>query len=120
MPQYETLRDRARTLRTNGTVGEAMLWRHLSRRQVHGQRFLRQRIIGPYIADFCCPALRLIVEIDGVSHVGREAQDARRQRWLETRGYLFLRFAEAHVRSNVEGVTQQIGDYVEHLLTEAT
>ena len=49
--------------------------------------------IGPYVADFCCPALKLIIELDGGVHVLRVDSDARRDAWLTARaGFTVLRF----------------------------
>jgi len=55
----------ARELRKNMTDAEKKLWSKLSRRQMDGQRFYRQRIIGNYIVDFYCPTSKLVIEIDG-------------------------------------------------------
>ena len=33
-----------------------------------GLKFRRQFPIGPYVADFCCHSLKLIVELDGGVH----------------------------------------------------
>jgi very-short-patch-repair endonuclease len=50
------------------TDGERRLWALLRRKQLSGFRFRRQAEIGPYIADFFCPQVRLIVELDGDPH----------------------------------------------------
>ena len=71
---------------------EARLWSYLRRRQLAGHRFRRQAQIGPYFVDFVCLAARLVIEVDGPSHDERGAQDATRDRWLESRGYRVLRF----------------------------
>jgi very-short-patch-repair endonuclease len=92
MPSPET--DRARELRKNLTTSEWRMWQHLRGRQVNGWKFRRQAAIGPYVVDFVCFAARLIVELDGSSHDGEDAQVAyeqRRQAWLESQGYRVLR-----------------------------
>jgi hypothetical protein len=38
----------------------------------------RQHPIGRHVADFACPARRLVIEIDGGQHAVRSADDARR------------------------------------------
>ena len=63
---------------------------------MNGWKFRRQAAIGPYVVDFICFAARLIVELDGNSHDGEEAQVAyeqRRQAWLEAQGYRVLRLS---------------------------
>jgi very-short-patch-repair endonuclease len=57
----------ARTMRVNPTPPKAMMWEMLRRRRL-GYRFHRQAVIRGFIADFWCPALRLVVEVDGKQH----------------------------------------------------
>src|SRR5438309_9087686 len=59
---------RRKEMRNSGTAAEAMLWKHLQRRQILGKKFRRQEGIGPYIVDFYCPECRVIVELDGAPH----------------------------------------------------
>jgi very-short-patch-repair endonuclease len=58
----------ARELRKNLTQTEARLWLKLQGRKMEGWKFRRQAPIGPFIADFYCPAARLVIELDGSSH----------------------------------------------------
>jgi very-short-patch-repair endonuclease len=67
---------RARELRREMTVPERVVWQALRDRRLAGWRFRRQAAIGPYIVDFYCHAARLVLEIDGLSHVGRGDEDA--------------------------------------------
>ena len=58
---------------------------------------------GFYIADFYIPnPHKIVIEIDGSSHDGKEAYDARRDRYLEKRGcrIIHLRNEEAEVISS--------------------
>jgi very-short-patch-repair endonuclease len=55
-------------------------------------QFRRQYVLGGrFIADFAAPAARLVVEVDGSAHRGRERHDARRDRALAALGYRVLR-----------------------------
>src|SRR5215471_5025679 len=68
----------ARSLRNRATHAERILWQYLRRRQL-GVRFRRQSVLlGWWIADFYCPSQKLVIEIDGLTHVGRELADAKR------------------------------------------
>ena len=89
----------ARKLRSSMTDAERKLWAVLRYNQVNGFRFRRQQPIGPYVADFYCPAALLIVELDGDQHGSDRgmAHDLARTRWLEQRGYRVLRFANVEV-----------------------
>lgn len=83
---------------------EERLWYHLRAKRFHGVKFRRQVPYGPYVADFACPAHDLIIELDGDTHVGREDYDAARTKFLESRGYRVIRFANGDVMGNLEWV----------------
>lgn len=58
------------------------------------------------MVDFVCKRIKLVVEIDGDSHFSDAgmAHDARRTEYLAGRGYRVLRFTNAEVIGNAEGV----------------
>jgi very-short-patch-repair endonuclease len=72
------LASRASALRKFSTLSERRLWQELSGGRVLGVRFRRQVVVGPFIADFLAPGLRLIVEVDGPVHARTARADARR------------------------------------------
>jgi very-short-patch-repair endonuclease len=104
------LKELARKLRQNMTLGEVLLWQRLKRKQIGGYDFDRQRPIDRYIVDFYCKDLKLAIEIDGSSHDGEEAKinDEIRQERLESLGVRFLRFTDADVKRNMEMVVGSI------------
>ena len=106
----KSLKERRRELRNNCTAAEALLWKHLQKRQVLGKKFRRQHSIGPFIVDFYCPECRVIVELDGGVHdeywVGE--YDAARAKFLEENGMLELRFENNVVFDNIEAVLETI------------
>ena len=61
---------RARTLRSEMTLPEGVLWREL-RKRPKGLKFRRQHPAGIYVLDFYCAAARLAVEVDGAVHDGQ-------------------------------------------------
>jgi very-short-patch-repair endonuclease len=87
-------------------------------KQVAQLRFRRQHPIGPYIADFFCPAAKLIVELDGDQHGSDRgiAQDAVRTGWLESRGYSVLRFPNGEVLKDPRTVLERIWTVAESRL----
>ncbi len=95
---------RAGELRKEPTLAEAKLWAHLHVLREDGIRFRRQYAIGRYIADFCAPRLKIVVEVDGSQHLDQRAYDARRTRYLEAKGYRVLRFWNRQVMNQVEDV----------------
>ncbi|WP_083276701.1 endonuclease domain-containing protein [Sphingobium phenoxybenzoativorans] len=95
-------------MRHEATEPEKHLWSKLRNRQVGGLKFPRQAWIGPFIADFFCTEAGLVVEVDGDTHAGTEAQDQGRSAWMAGEGYHVLRFSNADVMGNIEGVVQSI------------
>ena len=106
--ERQRLQEAARRFRQSPTASERLLWQEL-RGQKLGVKFRRQHPIGPLVADFCCPALRLIVEVDGPVHEGQGARDATRQRLLEERGYTVLRLSAAEVETHLPAALERIG-----------
>jgi very-short-patch-repair endonuclease len=107
----KNLKPLARNLRKFGTKGEAILWRDALKAKQHWPyQFNRQFIIGDYIVDFVCRKLKLIIEIDGSSHIAKSEEDFKRQQFLESLGFTFLRFPESFVVYRIDVVVAEI-DY---------
>lgn len=105
----KNLKEFARSLRSQtATQGEKNIWKALLRNRQTGIRFLRQRPIDRFIVDFFAPELKLIIEIDGSSHLNKAEYDAYRQSRLEGLGYVFIRFGEGEVLHNLDEVKQQL------------
>jgi very-short-patch-repair endonuclease len=102
--------ERARGLRRNQTPMERKLWARLRDGRLNSIKFRRQHLIGPYIVDFYCDAVRLVIEIDGDSHVRQVEFDAERTRWLRENGFEVVRFANRDVVRNVDTVLEAIRD----------
>ena len=82
----ENLITYAKSMRKDPTPAEAILWRYLRSKRFGNIKFRRQHPIPPYIVDFFCAVERLVIELDGESHIGKEAYDAQRQLFLEQQG----------------------------------
>ena len=63
--------------------------------------------MGPYVVDFFCPEVKLVIELDGGQHAD-SSRDLARTRWLEARGYRVIRFWNNEVLANTEGVLVRI------------
>ena len=94
----------ARQLRSTSPVPERILWNLLRNRQVAGLRFRRQIPVGPYCVDFICSSAKLVVELDGMSHDGRQQQDAERTAFLNEQGLRVFRVTNEDVLNDVESV----------------
>ena len=98
----------ARVLRGRETSAERLLWDALRGRQLAGLKFRRQHPIGSFVADFCCPDRRLIVELDGEIHETQEHRDAEREELLHAAGYHILRFSNREVLTDLSGTLARI------------
>jgi very-short-patch-repair endonuclease len=96
----------ARRLRREATQVEWRLWNALRQNKLPW-RFRRQHPIGRRIADFACPARKLIVELDGGQHAD-SLSDERRTLELARHGYRVIRFWNTEVMENLEGVVEAI------------
>ena len=105
-----TQRDRARTLRRSDTAAEQALWEHLRARRLDGMKFVRQLVIGPFIADFACRERKLIVEVDGATHSTDAEQDydTARTQALERQGWHVLRVTNTDVFKHRADVLETI------------
>ncbi|MDX2222810.1 MAG: DUF559 domain-containing protein [Rhodospirillaceae bacterium] len=100
----------ARALRRAMTEAENKLWKLLRAGQLGGFSFRRQHPIGPFIADFYCPQIKLVVELDGGQH-GLDAhkqKDRARTKWLNERSIFLQRFWNVDVLKNPDGVLRLI------------
>jgi adenine-specific DNA-methyltransferase len=95
-------------MRKEPTEAEEKLWSRLRAGRLEGWKFRSQTPIGPYIADFVCPAAKLIVEIDGGQHADQQDYDNRRTRFFENEGCRLVRFWNNDVLQNLEGVLTAI------------
>jgi very-short-patch-repair endonuclease len=97
--------ENARRLRRNATIPERMLWNRLRGGRLAGLKFRRQQPIGPYIVDFFCHEVALVVEVDGRSHDDRAKEDSRRETFLREQQRLqVLRVSNDDVLTETEAV----------------
>jgi len=108
MQQDSYFTRRARELRQELTPTEKRLWPQLRGRRFAGFKFRRQTPIAGYIADFYCAKVRLIIELDGESHIGKEEHDEDRRQALEAQGFKVLRFWDTDVYDDLQAVLEAI------------
>ena len=106
----------ARNLRNYGTKSEACLWKYVLRAGLmKGYNFRRQRPILNFIADFLCYELKLVIELDGITHLWDETieKDIKKDQALTAAGFTVLRFTDGEVLRNIRAVSQQIEWWIE-------
>ncbi len=98
------------SLRNVAPKAERLLWCRFRGKQVDGLKFRRQYGVGDYVIDLYCPEAKLAVEVDGESHFDpvAEANDARRQAFIESFGIHVLRFTNPQVYEYLDEVVEKI------------
>jgi very-short-patch-repair endonuclease len=117
MPQIHNrkqLEPYRKSLRNNLTSAEATLWNHLKQNQL-GIKFRRQHSVGPFIVDFYCAKSRVAVELDGAGHFTDQgmAYDEKRILYLNQLNIKVIRFENARVFEDLQGVLEEIKAEVE-------
>lgn len=101
------------------------MWNELRRRNVHGEKFLRQfplfTISGFgkrsfYIADFYSAKSKLVIEVDGPIHLLKKEYDANRDLVMQSWGFNLLRFTNDEVLHDLDDVIEKIDDYLSILI----
>ena len=112
----------ARELRKDETEAEKRLWIRLSRNQIRGLQFRRQHPLNIFIADFYCPKIKLVVELDGSIHEISEYEehDIGRSEILNDFGITVIRFTNDQVLNDLDGTIDQIDCIVKKMLNETT
>ena len=103
---------RSRQLRREATPPERLLWRAL-RERLPAAKFRHQVPLGPYYADFCSHAAKLVVEADGGQHADAQPYDEARTRFITDEGYRVLRFWNNEITDNLDGVLAAIAEAVD-------
>ena len=88
------LLDFAKTMRHNSTDAEHLMWQLLRAKRFMNLKFRRQHVIKPYIVDFYCHEIGLVIELDGSQHGTDDAieYDAERSNFLETLDLSVVRY----------------------------
>lgn len=77
-------------------------------------KIYKQRIIGPFIADFYCASAKLVIEIDGSQHYDDDgtAYDLERTAYLESYGLRVIRYSNREIVREFPVVCQQIDSII--------
>ena len=106
----------AKALRKNMTKEERHLWYDFLR--TYPAKFLRQKTLGKYIADFYCAKASLVIELDGSQHYEQIniEKDTERTKYLEQYGLTVIRIPNNQVNQNFRGVCEYIDNIVKQSL----
>jgi very-short-patch-repair endonuclease len=108
---------KAKELRKSETKAEKLLWARLSKKQLLGLHFRRQHPINCFIADFYCPKIKLVIEVDGDMHelLENKEYDIERTELLNEFGVKVIRFTNNEIINSLVDVVNKI----EQLATES-
>lgn len=110
----------SKVLRKKSTLSEVLLWNILKGKKIKCYQFMRQKPIDNYIVDFFCSKLKLVIEIDGISHNDKSESDQIRQQKLESLGLSILRFYDLDVKKDIHAVAQVIENWIDKFEKENT
>lgn len=114
IPYNSNLKQLARRLRNESTLGEVLLWNELKNKKFYGYDFHRQKPLLNYIVDFYCSELVLVIEIDGSYHNWEEQsnRDIQRDEELGAYSLTILRFSEHEVKKDMQNVLRRIEQHI--------
>ena len=103
-------------LRLEMPKGEILLWQRLNNKKM-GYKFRRQYSIGSYVVDFYCPQFKLVIEIDGGTHISKQAAvyDKQRQKYLESLGLIIKRYDNQLTLKNLNEVLIDLNSFYQGL-----
>jgi len=84
----------AKSMRHTATDAEHLMWQLLRAKHFMNLKFRRRHVIKPYIVDFYCHEISLVIELDGSQHGTdeRKEYDAERTEFLEILGLIVVRY----------------------------
>ena len=108
----------ARMLRKNMTKEERHLWYDFLRD--YPIRFVRQKVLGKYIADFYCAKAKIVIELDGSGHYteDRKQYDIERTAFLEEYGLKVIRVLNSEIINDFRAVCEYIDTIVKQSLSQ--
>lgn len=84
----------AKSMRHTATDAEQLMWQILRAKRFMNLKFRRQHVIAPYILDFYCHEIGLVIELDGSQHGTDDGKeyDAERTKFLEALDLKVVRY----------------------------
>jgi very-short-patch-repair endonuclease len=107
------LTEKAQYLRNHPTRAEKVFWLMVKDKQLNYD-FHRQKPLGSHIYDFYCYKLRLLIEIDGATHLDDEVKinDKFKDDYAKNIGFRILRFTDDEVLGNGNMVFDRLKEII--------
>jgi very-short-patch-repair endonuclease len=87
---------------------ERTLWNHLRDGRLGGARFRRQYLVDIYLADFICPAAKLVIELESTLTPALALHANARRAFFHAQGYQVLRMRDRDVLIETRAVLDTI------------
>ena len=100
----------AKSMRHTATDEEQLMWQVLRAKRFMNLKFRRQHVIAPYIVDFYCHEIGLVIELDGGQHGTDDAieYDAERTKFLEALDLMVVRYWNRDVVGKTDVVLEDL------------
>ena len=100
----------AKSMRHTATDAEHLMWQVLRAKRFMNLKFRRQHVIAPYIVDFYCHDIGLVIELDGSQHGMDDAieYDTERTKFLEALGFIVVRYWNHDVLGRMDVVLEDL------------
>ena len=100
----------AKSMRHTATDAEYLMWQVLRAKHFINLKFRRQHVIQPYIVDFYCHEIGLVIELDGSQHGTGDAieYDTERTKFLEVLGLKVVRYRNHDVLGRTDVVLEDL------------
>ncbi len=98
----------SKALRKNMTKEERHLWYDFLKELPITVN--RQKVLGPYIADFFIASKKTVIELDGSQHFQGDgpAHDRERDAWFQANGIRVLRYNNLQINREFDAVCRDI------------
>lgn len=109
----------AKMLRKTMTKEECHLWYDFLKD--YPLKFVRQKVLGRYIADFYCAKVKLVIELDGYHHYTYDGieYDMDRNEYLQKFGLTVIHIPNSDIHSDFKAVCDYIDSLIQELLAES-
>ena len=100
----------AKSMRHTTTDAENLMWQLLRAKRFMNLKFRRQHVIAPYILDFYCHEIGLVIELDGSQHGTDDAieYDVERTKFLEAVGLTVVRYWNHDVLGRTDVILEHL------------
>jgi len=113
------LAPRAHSMSRNMTKPEQILWfKILSKKQLLGYKFTKQKQVFNYILDFYCSKLLLAIEVDGDTHASQVEYDSQRTTFLNSMNIKVIRVNNVDICNNLPGIYDYLSSQIKNLEKE--